>query len=100
MESFGSVPFQETLYEPPYVGPQLSPDEVYAQIIKDVDASIASFKEAGVKYSTNGGANSGRASLAAALMLKLVLSCIRKIMLNIETLFGRLGCYSALFREE
>lgn len=31
---------------------------------------IASFKEAGVKYSTNGGANSGRASLAAALMLK------------------------------
>ena len=45
-------------------------DEVYAQIIKDVDASIASFKEAGVKYSTNGGANSGRASLAAALMLK------------------------------
>ena len=68
--SFGSVPFQETLYEPPYVGPQLSPDEVYAQIIKDVDASIASFKEAGVKYSTNGGANSGRASLAAALMLK------------------------------
>lgn len=54
----------------PYVGPQLSPDEVYAQIIKDVDASIASFKEAGVKYSTNGGANSGRASLAAALMLK------------------------------
>ena len=47
--SFGSVPFQETLYEPPYVGPQLSPDEVYAQIIKDVDASIASFKEAGVE---------------------------------------------------
>lgn len=77
--SFGSVPFQETLYEPPYVGPQLSPDEVYAQIIKDIDASIASFKEAKKDadkekkdpiYSTNDGTNNGRASLAAALMLK------------------------------
>jgi hypothetical protein len=57
--SFGSVPFQETLYEPPYVGPQLSPDEIYAQIIKDVDASIASFKDAKSKYSTNDGVNNG-----------------------------------------
>lgn len=66
--AFGSVPFQETLYEPPYVGPQLSPDEVYAQIIKDVDASIANFTDD--QMSTNDGADKGRASLAAAYMLK------------------------------
>lgn len=68
--SFGSIPFQETLFTPPYVAPQLSPDEVYAQIIKDVDASIEAFKEAKSKYSTNNGVDDGRASLAAALMLK------------------------------
>lgn len=72
--SFGSVPFQETLFEPPYVCRQLTPDEVYAQIIKDVDASISSFKEAKAdektKYTTNEGSDKGRVSLAAALMLK------------------------------
>lgn len=67
--SFGSVPFQETLFEPPYVCRQLTPDEVYAQIMKDVDASIESFKESGASYSTNNKAK-GRVSLAAALMLK------------------------------
>ena len=66
--SFGAVPFQETLFEPPYVCRQLTPDEVYAQIIKDVDGSIESFTDA--EMSTNDGTNDGRASLAAAYMLK------------------------------
>ena len=47
---------------------QLTPDEVYAQIIKDVDGSIESFTDA--EMSTNDGTNDGRASLAAAYMLK------------------------------
>ena len=66
--SFGAVPFQETLFEPPYVCRQLTPDEVYAQIIKDVDGSIESFTDA--EMSTNDGTSDGRASLAAAYMLK------------------------------
>ena len=66
--SFGAVPFQETLFEPPYVCRQLTPDEVYAQIIKDVDGSIESFTDA--EMNTNDGTNDGRASLAAAYMLK------------------------------
>jgi hypothetical protein len=69
---YGGVPLRLEPFEPGESADiaRNTVDEVYAQIIKDVDASIASFKEAGVKYSTNGGANSGRASLAAALMLK------------------------------
>ena len=66
--SFGAVPFQETLFEPPYLCRQLTPDEVYAQIIKDVDGSIENFTDA--EMNTNDGTNDGRASLAAAYMLK------------------------------
>ena len=66
--SFGAVPFQETLFEPPYLCRQLTPDEVYTQIIKDVDGSIENFTDA--EMSTNDGTNDGRASLAAAYMLK------------------------------
>jgi len=66
--SFGAVPFQETLFEPPYICRQLTPDEVYAQIIKDVDGSIENFTDA--EMNTNDGTNNGRASLAAAYMLK------------------------------
>ena len=66
--SFGAIPFQETLFEPPYLCRQLTPDEVYAQIIKDVDGSIESFTDA--EMNTNDGVNDGRASLAAAYMLK------------------------------
>lgn len=66
--SFGAVPFQETLFEPPYVCRQLTPDEVYAQIIKDVEGAIAHFTDA--EMNTNDGENNGRASLAAAYMLK------------------------------
>jgi hypothetical protein len=66
--SFGAIPFQEDLFSPPYVCRQLTPDEVYAQIIKDVDGSIENFTDA--EMNTNDGTNNGRASLAAAYMLK------------------------------
>ena len=52
--SFGAVPFQETLFEPPYVCRQLTPDEVYAQIIKDVDGSIESFTDAEMRSRQSG----------------------------------------------
>ena len=63
--SFGSVPFQETLYEPPYVGPQLSPDEVYAQILSDCKNAVNMLPP----KSSYGDADRGRACKEAAMAM-------------------------------
>lgn len=66
---FGSIPFFTEPLTPAtnYMARQLSPDEVYAQIISDVNVAC----EDGVlpMYNNNGG-DAGRVNRAAALMLK------------------------------
>jgi hypothetical protein len=66
---FGNIPyFEEALNAPPYMTRQMTPDEVYAEIMEDIDfACQTSPDNFPVKVRPE---NLGRASLAAALMLK------------------------------
>jgi hypothetical protein len=64
---FGNIPyFEEPLNEPPYMTRQMTPDEVYAEIMEDIDFAC---QEGKLQMKTAGG-DLGRASRAAALMLK------------------------------
>lgn len=64
---FGNIPYFETpLTSPPYMAKQYSADDIYAQIMKDLD--VACSTDAMPMRCT--GNEIGRASLAAALMLK------------------------------
>jgi hypothetical protein len=64
---FGNIVFFTEPLSPPYVAPQMKADDVYKQIIDDVTVAC---EEGVLDMSTNGGANAGRVSRAAALMLK------------------------------
>ncbi len=64
---FGNVPFfEEPLIDPPYMAKQLTSDEIYDIIMKDIDFACAEGK---LPMKTTG-SDLGRASRAAALMLK------------------------------
>lgn len=64
---FGNIPyFEEPLIEPPYMTKQLSADEIYQIIMDDIDFACTTGKLP-MKAT---GSNLGRASRAAALMLK------------------------------
>ena len=66
---FGSIPFFTEPLTPStnYMAPQLSPDEVYAQIISDVTVAC---EDGVLPMYNNSGADAGRVNRAAALMLK------------------------------
>lgn len=64
---WGNIPyFEESLTESPYMTEQLSADEIYAEIMDDLDYACA---EGRMEMNVSGD-NTGRASRAAALMLK------------------------------
>jgi len=64
---FGNIPyFEEPLTEPPYVTRQYSADEVYKEIMEDIAIAC---EDGAMAFKTTG-ANLGRISRAAALMLK------------------------------
>lgn len=64
---WGNIPyFEEPLTNPPYMARQHTADEIYSEIMADLEIACADKKMA----MKNGGANTGRASRAAALMLK------------------------------
>lgn len=64
---WGNIPyFEEPLTTPPYMTAQLTADEIYAEIMQDLDFACAEGRM-DMKVS---GADIGRASRAAALMLK------------------------------
>ena len=64
---WGNIPyFEEPLSNPPYMAPQLEADEVYTQIMEDLDFACTEGK---LDMKTKG-AEMGRVSRAAALMLK------------------------------
>ncbi len=64
---FGNIPyFEEPLSTPPYMTAQLSADEIYPKIMADLDIAC---KEGSMAMKTSG-SDLGRASRAAALMLK------------------------------
>ena len=66
---FGSIPFFTDPLTPAtnYMARQLSPDEVYAQIISDVNVAC---EDGVLPMYNNNGADAGRVNRAAALMLK------------------------------
>ena len=66
---FGSIPFFTEPLTPAtnYMTRQLSPDEVYAQIISDVNVAC---EDGVLPMYNNNGENAGRVNRAAALMLK------------------------------
>ena len=64
---FGTSPFFTQSLEPPYLAPQYSSEELYAQIMADLEIAA---KDGVMPMCTNGGADMGRANRAAALMLK------------------------------
>jgi len=64
---WGNIPyFEEPLTEPPYMTRQYTADEIYAEIMQDIDVATT---EGWLPMSTTG-ANTGRINRAAALMLK------------------------------
>lgn len=64
---WGNVPyFEEPLTDPPYMTRQYTADEIYAEIMQDVDVATT---DGWLPMSTTG-ANTGRINRAAALMLK------------------------------
>ncbi|QRX62705.1 RagB/SusD family nutrient uptake outer membrane protein [Dysgonomonadaceae bacterium zrk40] len=64
---WGNVPyFEEPLTEPPYMTRQYSADEVYAEIMEDIDVATTE----GYLPLKTVGINAGRINRAAALMLK------------------------------
>lgn len=63
---WGNVPYFETALEAPYVAPQYTADEIYAEIMEDLDVACA--EDALVMRPS--GADLGRVGRAAALMLR------------------------------
>ncbi|WP_075602664.1 RagB/SusD family nutrient uptake outer membrane protein [Saccharicrinis aurantiacus] len=63
---WGNIPYFTGNLDAPYMAPQYSADEIYAELIKDIDFAIADDK----LPITTTGAEAGRASKAAAMMLK------------------------------
>lgn len=64
---WGNIPyFEEPLTEPPYMTRQYTADEVYAEIMEDIDVATT---EGYLPMQTTG-SNAGRINRAAALMLK------------------------------
>jgi len=63
---WGNIPYFEEELPKPYLAPQFTADQVYAEIIQDLDFAIAGDK---LPMKTNVSTH-GRASLAAAMMLK------------------------------
>ena len=63
---WGNVPYFEEAIEAPYVAPQFTADEIYAQIMEDVDFACT---EGALDMRTTG-SKLGRVSRAAALMLR------------------------------
>ncbi|MCT4590049.1 MAG: RagB/SusD family nutrient uptake outer membrane protein [Carboxylicivirga sp.] len=63
---WGNIPYFETELEPPYMAKQMTADQVYAEIIEDLDFVLTDDK---LPMRTTE-ANHGRATLAAAMMLK------------------------------
>ncbi len=72
---WGNIPyFEEPLSSPPYMARQMSADEVYAEIIQDLEVAC---KDGSMPMKTSG-ADLGRASRAAALMLKARVALYQK----------------------
>ncbi|MCG8579848.1 MAG: RagB/SusD family nutrient uptake outer membrane protein [Bacteroidales bacterium] len=63
---WGNIPYFETELEAPYMAPQFTADQIYAEIIEDLDFAI---NEGGLPMRTDETTH-GRATLAAAMMLK------------------------------
>lgn len=64
---WGNIPyFEEPLTEPPYMTRQYTADEVYAEIMQDIDVATTQ----GYLPMKTDGSNAGRINRAAALMLK------------------------------
>lgn len=69
---WGNIPyFEEPLTESPYMTRQFSADEIYKEIMEDIDFAAGKTEEGNYRLSMNTtGNNTGRISLATALMLK------------------------------
>lgn len=69
---WGNVPyFEEPLSEPPYMTRQYSADEVYKEIMEDIDFATGKTESGEYRLSMNTtGSNLGRVNLATAFMLK------------------------------
>lgn len=63
---WGNIPYFEEELEAPYFAPQYTADQIYAEIIEDVDFAIEGDK---LPMATSG-TNEGRATKAAAMLLK------------------------------
>ncbi|PWE00151.1 RagB/SusD family nutrient uptake outer membrane protein [Marinilabilia rubra] len=63
---WGNIPYFEEDLEEPYMAPQYTADEIYAEILEDLEIATA----AGALPMNTNSANDGRATRAAALMLK------------------------------
>lgn len=64
---FGNIPYFEEPLQDPYMTKQISADEVYAEIMADLEIAC---EEGAMAMKNNSGADLGRACRAAALMLK------------------------------
>ncbi len=69
---WGNIPyFEEPLTEAPYMTRQFTADEVYAEIMEDIDVATGKTESGEYRLSMNTtGVNAGRVNLATALMLK------------------------------
>lgn len=64
---FGNIPYFEEPLQDPYMTKQITADEVYNKIMADLDIAC---EDGAMAMSNNTGTDKGRASRAAALMLK------------------------------
>lgn len=69
---WGNVPyFEEPLTEAPYMTRQFTADEIYAEIMEDIDVATGKTESGEYRLSmSTTGVNAGRVNLATALMLK------------------------------
>ena len=66
-QNFGNIVFFTEPLTAPYVAPQMKADDVYQQILSDIEIAA---EEGAMAMNTNSGETAGRVSRAAALMLK------------------------------
>lgn len=64
---YGNIPYFEEPLTDPYLAPQLSADEIYKEIMEDLDVAC---EEGAMAFLNNSGTDQARVCRAAALMLK------------------------------
>ncbi|WP_075591296.1 RagB/SusD family nutrient uptake outer membrane protein [Labilibacter marinus] len=88
---WGNIPYFEADLDAPYMAPQFTADQIYAELIEDVDFAIEGDK---LPMQTTA-ANDGRATKAAAMMLKARIVMYQKdeskyaeVLKDMEAIYG------------